>query len=209
MKKSEQTNSDKSVSEQKIWNNLRNGDVEALGELYDLFVDCLFSIGIQVVNDRSVVQDQLHELFLDLYKYHEKLSAVENVPGYLITSFKRKLYKQNNFKVTYLKQNWEENLEEVSPDLKITRSQEEILIQEENTKERSNFLKGQLSNLTEHQRHILKMKFTEEKSYEEIAVIMSLSVASARTLLYRTVKTLRKAALSIFFYFFSISVSIQ
>tara|TARA_R110000868_G_scaffold250413_2_gene506965 strand:+ start:6367 stop:6966 length:600 start_codon:yes stop_codon:yes gene_type:complete len=199
MKKSEQTNSDKSVSEQKIWNNLRNGDVEALGELYDLFVDCLFSIGIQVVNDRSVVQDQLHELFLDLYKYHEKLSAVENVPGYLITSFKRKLYKQNNFKVTYLKQNWEENLEEVSPDLKITRSQEEILIQEENTKERSNFLKGQLSNLTEHQRHILKMKFTEEKSYEEIAVIMSLSVASARTLLYRTVKTLRKAALSIFF----------
>jgi len=199
MKKSEQTNSDKSVSEQKIWNNLRNGDVEALGELYDLFVDCLFSIGIQVVNDRSVVQDQLHELFLDLYKYHEKLSAVENVPGYLITSFKRKLYKQNNFKVTYLKQNWEENLEEVSPDLKITRSQEEILIQEENTKERSNFLKGQLSNLTEHQRHILKMKFTEEKSYEEIADIMSLSVASARTLLYRTVKTLRKAALSIFF----------
>ena len=199
MTKSEPPNSDKSVSEQKIWNNLRNGDVEALGELYDLFVDCLFSIGIQVVNDRSVVQDQLHELFLDLYKYHEKLSAVENVPGYLITSFKRKLYKQNNFKVTYLKQNWEENLEEVSPDLKITRSQEEILIQEENTKERSNFLKGQLSNLTEHQRHILKMKFTEEKSYEEIAVIMSLSVASARTLLYRTVKTLRKAALSIFF----------
>ena len=162
-------------------------------------MDCLFSIGIQVVNDRSVVQDQLHELFLDLYKYHEKLSAVENVPGYLITSFKRKLYKQNNFKVTYLKQNWEENLEEVSPDLKITRSQEEILIQEENTKERSNFLKGQLSNLTEHQRHILKMKFTEEKTYEEIADIMSLSVASARTLLYRTVKTLRKAALSIFF----------
>ena len=198
MKKSEQTNSDKSVSEQKIWNNLRNGDVEALGELYDLFVDCLFSIGIQVVNDRSVVQDQLHELFLDLYKYHEKLSAVENVPGYLITSFKRKLYKQNNFKVTYLKQNWEENLEEVSPDLKITRSQEEILIQKENTKERSNFLKGQLSNLTEHQRHILKMKFTEEKTYEEIADIMSLSVASARTLLYRTVKTLRKSALSIF-----------
>lgn len=199
MKKSEQTNSDKSVSEQKIWNNLRNGDVEALGELYDLFVDCLFSIGIQVVNDRSVVQDQIHELFLDLYKYHEKLSVVENVPGYLITSFKRKLYKQNNFKVTYLKQNWEENLEEVSPELKITRSQEEILIQKENTKERSNFLKGQLSNLTEHQRHILKMKFTEEKSYEEIADIMSLSVASARTLLYRTVKTLRKTALSIFF----------
>lgn len=199
MKKSEQANSDKSVSEQKIWNNLRNGDVEALGELYDLFVDCLFSIGIQVVNDRSVVQDQIHELFLDLYKYHEKLSVVENVPGYLITSFKRKLYKQNNFKVTYLKQNWEENLEEVSPELKITRSQEEILIQKENTKERSNFLKGQLSNLTEHQRHILKMKFTEEKSYEEIADIMSLSVASARTLLYRTVKTLRKTALSIFF----------
>lgn len=199
MKKSEQTNSDKSVSEQKIWNNLRNGDVEALGELYDLFVDCLFSIGIQVVNDRSVVQDQLHELFLDLYKYHEKLSVVENVPGYLITSFKRKLYKQNNFKVTYLKQNWEENLEEVSPDLKITRSQEEILIQEENIKDRSIFLKRQLSNLTEHQRHILKMKFTEEKSYEEIADIMSLSVASARTLLYRTVKTLRKTALSIFF----------
>jgi len=198
MQKSEQINSDKSVSEQEIWNNLKNGDVAALGELYDLFVDRLFSIGIHVVKDRSIVQDQLHELFLDLYKYHEKLSAVENVQAYLITSFKRKLYKQNNFKVTYLKQNWEENLREVSNELKIIKSQEEIIIQEENTKERSNFLKRQLSNLTEHQRHILKMKFTEEKSYEEIADIMSLSVASARTLLYRTVKTLRKSALSIF-----------
>ena len=198
MQKSEQINSDKSVSEQEIWNNLKNGDVAALGELYDLFVDRLFSIGIHVVKDRSIVQDQLHELFLDLYKYHEKLSAVENVQAYLITSFKRKLYKQNNFKVTYLKQNWEENLREVSNELKIIKSQEEIIIQEENTKDRSNFLKRQLSNLTEHQRHILKMKFTEEKSYEEIADIMSLSVASARTLLYRTVKTLRKSALSIF-----------
>ena len=198
MQKSEQINSDKSVSEQEIWNNLKNGDVAALGELYDLFVDRLFSIGIHVVKDRNIVQDQLHELFLDLYKYHEKLSAVENVQAYLITSFKRKLYKQNNFKVTYLKQNWEENLREVSNELKIIKSQEEIIIQEENTKDRSNFLKRQLSNLTEHQRHILKMKFTEEKSYEEIADIMSLSVASARTLLYRTVKTLRKSALSIF-----------
>lgn len=198
MQKSEQINSDKSVSEQEIWNNLKNGDVAALGELYDLFVDRLFSIGIHVVKDRNIVQDQLHELFLDLYKYHEKLSEVENVQAYLITSFKRKLYKQNNFKVTYLKQNWEENLREVSNELKIIKSQEEIIIQEENTKDRSNFLKRQLSNLTEHQRHILKMKFTEEKSYEEIADIMSLSVASARTLLYRTVKTLRKSALSIF-----------
>lgn len=198
MQKSEQINSDKSVSEQEIWNNLKNGDVAALGELYDLFVDRLFSIGIHVIKDRSIVQDQLHELFLDLYKYHEKLSEVENVQAYLITSFKRKLYKQNNFKVTYLKQNWEENLREVSNELKIIKSQEEIIIQEENTKDRSNFLKRQLSNLTEHQRHILKMKFTEEKSYEEIADIMSLSVASARTLLYRTVKTLRKSALSIF-----------
>ena len=192
-------NSEVDVSERKVWKGLRQGDLNSLGMLYDLYVDQLFSVGMKMIKDRHLVQDQIHELFLDLYKYHGKLSEVQNVGGYLVTSFKRKIYKQNNFEITHLNPNWEQNLKNVSYELKVTKSHEEELISNEEANERSGFLRRTLENLTDHQRSILRMRFTEDRSYEEIADSLSLSVASTRTLLYRTLKSIRKTAFSLFF----------
>lgn len=192
-------NSEVNVSENKVWKGLRQGDLNSLGMLYDLYVDQLFSVGMKMIKDRHLVQDQIHELFLDLYKYHEKLGEVQNVGGYLVTSFKRKIFKQNNFKITHLNPNWEQNLKSVSKELKVTKSHEEELISNEEANERSGFLRRTLANLTEHQRSILRMRFTEDRSYEEIADSLRLSVASTRTLLYRTLKSIRKTAFSLFF----------
>ncbi|TLP74145.1 RNA polymerase sigma factor [Maribacter sp. ACAM166] len=187
-----------SDSEKEIWLELRRGDPEALGNLYDLYVDQLFAIGMKTIGSRDLVQDHIHDLFLDLYKYHEHLAEVRSIAGYLITSFKRKLYKQNKFQITHLRPNWDDNNNNIPIDLKVVNSHEEQLIQQEHKDERSSFLKRALTNLTEHQQNILILRFTEEKSYDEIADIMSVSVSSARTLIYRAVKTIRNSTLSIF-----------
>ena len=54
-------------------------------------------------------------------------------------------------------------------------------------------------NLTDHQRKILRLRFAQEKTYQQIAGDLGLSVASARTLVYRTLKTIRDTALTLFF----------
>jgi len=151
-----------------------------------------------VVNDRDLVQDELHDLFLDLHKYCHNLGEVENVAGYLCTCLKRKLYKKNNFQTIYLEPNWEGKLKHIPKELKLTQSHEDKIIDQDFELEQSNLLNRYLANLTEHQMRLLKMRFSEEKTYDEIADELSISVESTRTLLYRTLRTLRKSMISIF-----------
>ena len=199
MEKAEQIDQNENLAEQDAWKGLQQGDMNALGELYDLFVDRLFYVGLKIVRDRELVQDQIHDLFLDFYKSHKNLSNVNNVHGYLVTCFKRRLYKQNNFKIKHVNLKWENKSNELVNGLNVVSSHEDSIISSELANERKIKLAQKLRNLTEHQRSILDMRFTQNKSYEEIAKFLNLSVSSSRTLLYRTIKALRKSALSIFF----------
>ena len=74
-KKLEEKNERKLVvvknSELTIWGNLKKGDQTALGELYNLYIDILYSFGIQHSQDRGYVMDCIHDLFVDLYKYRK------------------------------------------------------------------------------------------------------------------------------------------
>ena len=53
-------------------------------------------------------------------------------------------------------------------------------------------LKKAWKNLTRHQIRALQLKFTENKSYTEIADELNVSLSSARTLIYRSIKEIRK-----------------
>ena len=199
MVKIEQINHYESLADQEAWKGLQQGDLNALGELYDLYVDKLFYIGIKIISDRNIVQDQIHDLFLDFYKSHENLSDVTNVQGYVITCFKRRLYKHNNLKVKHLNVFWDSKANKIANDLKLVSSHEENIINSELQIERNYKLELKLSKLTDHQKSVLEMRFKENRSYEEIAKLLNLSVSSARTLLYRAIKTLRNTPLSLLF----------
>ena len=69
---------------------------------------------------------------------------------------------------------------------------EEGIIANEWEVERSQKLKLALKALSKRQRKGLKLRFTENNSYEEIAERMNVSVPSSRTIIYRAIKTLRK-----------------
>ncbi|KAA2219885.1 MULTISPECIES: RNA polymerase sigma factor [Maribacter] len=199
MEKAEKIENIENLAEKEAWRDLRKGDINALGELYDLFVDKLFYIGMNIIRDREIVKDQIHDLFLDFYKTHKNLSDVNNIQGYIITCYKRRLYKENTLKVKHVNINWESKSNVFPNDLKLVSSHEDEIISSEIVNERNNKLAKKLSNLTEHQKNILEMRFTQNLSYEEIATCFNLSVSSARTLLYRTIKTLRNSAFTILF----------
>ena len=134
--------------------------------------------------------DAIHDLFVDLYKYRAKLSDTDNVEYYLKVSLKRKLFKPERVKETPLQS--ETAFSEVYSQKNYTESHEETIILSETLKERSVLLLKALENLTKTQRKGLKLRFNENCSYEEIANILGISVASARTTIYRAVKSLRQ-----------------
>ena len=169
-----------------LWNKLKSGDLEAFDKIYDIYIDDLYLIGIQYTQDKDYVQDCIHDMFLDLYKYRKKLSDVTNVKYYLITCLKRKINKKYKSQIKLFSET-----DKKKPVLSVFESIEDVIIEQEQSIETSSKLNKALTTLTKRQRKGVLMKFNEERSYEEISDIMGISIESVRTLIYRAMKKMR------------------
>lgn len=189
--------SDKLNSEEEqaklIWKRLKKGDIDALGELYDLYADELFAYGMEKVYNKTHVMDGIHDLFVDLYKYRSNLTVPANVKYYLLKSLRRKVYRKQTPKQNIsIEDSFFEN-KMFSPAL----SYEEKVIEVERSMEEKDKLKTALTFLTTRQQKVLQLRYTENRTYTEIAEAMNISIATSRTLVYRALSVLRKHCLSL------------
>ncbi|MCJ7759489.1 MAG: sigma-70 family RNA polymerase sigma factor [Gillisia sp.] len=167
-----------------LWTKLKDGNIEALGELYNIFIDDLFFYGMQFSNDKSCVMDGIHDVFLNLYKYRKTIANTDNVKYYLLRSLKNQILKQPKDKVSYLNESTDHS--------GFSSSIEAQIIVNEFSNERACKLSNAIKLLSKGQRYGLFLRFTEGHTYEEMADIMNISVQTARTIVYRAVKVLRK-----------------
>ena len=173
--------------ESNLWKQFTEGDDYAFYSLYDLYADRLYRYGTHFSKDKEFVRDCLHDLFLDLYKYRKKLSATDNVQFYLFRSLRRIIHKEQT-KVISIEYDEMINTAKDSP----VFSHEDFMIAEETETEDRMALNDAMKTLTDRQREGLSLKFEHDHSYIEIAEIMGISVESARTIIYRALKELRK-----------------
>lgn len=177
--------------QQKLLERLYRGDMEALGCLYDMHVDHLMEFGLHYVTEVSWVEDQVHDLFLDLFRARHKALQIQNLKAYLSTSLKRRLFKRNKSKELLIEEDSFKRLLHNDSN-HIETSSENKWIDEEQLEYLKLALKTAMDSLTNHQQNALHLRFVENKSYGEIAERMEVSKASARTLLYRSLKILRE-----------------
>ncbi len=172
-----------------LWEKLKAGNVDSLGKIYDNYIDILFSYGIQFSNNKEHVMDCIHDLFLDLYKYRKNLTSTDNVKYYLLSSLKRKIYKNNaaHLLKTPLNNRFQQK--------NYTESNETVLISEEIEQEKKYKLAKAIHFLTKKQKKAILLRFNEEKTYQEISEIMNVSIQTSRTIVYRGIKVLRKQLL--------------
>lgn len=175
-------------TDKKIWDDFRTGESYALSHIYYQHVQKLFRYGKKFSNDDELIKDTIQELFFDLIRTREKLGTTDNISFYLFASFRRKLARKNQ-KDKQLVNPADEKLLEAE----IVYSAEQEMIDKENLSEREKMLQVGLNELTPKQREILYYKYTCDFSYEQICEIMSLKYDSARKLVFRSLKSLRKA----------------
>ncbi len=171
--------------EQQQWKKLVKGDIDALSELYQKYSDDLYDFGTKLTADSDCIMDSIHDLFLDLYKYRKKLTTPESIKYYLIRSLQRKILKRLKAarKIKNPEEEFYESLEE-SIEERIIRSENEVTIRYG--------LQNAVAMLNHNQTELLTMRFTNNKSYEEIAEYRGVTIETVRTSLYRTVKKLRQ-----------------
>ena len=181
------------------WAKLKSGNLDALGALYDLYIDELFSYGMQYSADKTQVMDNIHDVFLSLYKYRKNLANTDQVKYYLFRSLKNQI-------ISVSKGEFATRTFVLNEDINnYTNSIEDEIIETEFNNERTYKLSKAINLLSKKQQKVLFLRYTEERDYEEVAQIMNVSVQTSRTLIYRAIKALRNSMITIIFsllYFF-------
>ncbi|WP_433811978.1 RNA polymerase sigma factor [Flavobacterium johnsoniae] len=168
-----------------LWSQIKKGDVHAYHELYDRYINVLFTFGMQYTNDETLVQDAIHDIFVDLHRYRNTIASDVVVKSYLFKSLRNDIFKKLKSQTKIV------HLDIVSEGSYKTDSAEDELIFSETTLNKNASLALALSSLTPKQRNALHLRFSEDLSYEEISSTLEISLESCRTLIYRSLKELR------------------
>ncbi|MGE4587683.1 MAG: RNA polymerase sigma factor [Mangrovibacterium sp.] len=170
------------------WARFLGGDTEALASIYFDFFDLLLNFGLKYSPDRFLVEDCIQNLFTDILKNRKKQKPLVNLKFYLLKALRNQIAtaRRNSRKEFPSGKNRE-------TEFSITYSFERSLIARETKEMRRRFLNLVREQLTNRQQEALYLKFTCGFDYSQISELMSISVESARTLIYRTLKSIRES----------------
>ncbi|NSL90371.1 sigma-70 family RNA polymerase sigma factor [Chitinophaga sp. Mgbs1] len=169
------------------WEQVRHGDKQALFALYNNTYPHLLRFGLKLCGNDELVKDCITQLFLQLWGRWQQLKPVTNIQAYLFTALKRHLIDQLAYQArTHTAvSNWSENEEN-------ELSYEEIIIRVQQDEEVRARLHRAMQSLTPRQTELIRLKFFEGLTYEQIADRTSQTVKTAYNTIYDAVKTLRR-----------------
>jgi RNA polymerase sigma factor (sigma-70 family) len=174
------------LNDTNCWTRLKMGDPEALGYLYDKYADRLFLTAMRITVEREVAKDALQDVFIECWNYRASLADITSPEAYLSRVLRNILVRKLKTRPLIGQLYVAEHLP-CSED-----NREDVLIALENDKQKTHRLKNALSNLTSRQILILKLRFYEGLSYEQIADRLSMNYQSVNNLAFRTIMRLRQ-----------------
>lgn len=173
------------MTDKQLWKSIKNGNRAALADLYKSYVKVLFNYGLKICHNNQTVEDSIHDLFVDLWRFRENLSTAQSVKFYLYASLRRKIFKQdsNDHLIINLEFN---DMHDSFP------SQEAQIIDSEINVAAIKKLQSLLNNLPSRQYEAITLRFFDDMTYEEIGLIMHINPQSVRNHVERGLDQLKR-----------------
>lgn len=162
-----------------------DGNEDLLAFMYRMYVDKLYAYGLSFHSDVSLVEDAIHDVFIDVYTNQKRLAHISNLEQYVKTAFRHRLLFLLQGNKRYM-----QSLNEIS-DLLTEKNSQELWIESEEEKDKKRLVKNLLSDLTQHQREAVHLRFIEGLSYDEISEIMEIKYDSVKMLIKRSIYSIR------------------
>jgi RNA polymerase sigma factor (sigma-70 family) len=173
-----------------IWESFISHDNrEALSSIYFDHYDLLFNFGLKHTLDTQIIEDSIQNTFGYLLKVRKQLGLVNNVPGYLFMSFRRQLFLDLKKQKKSL---FAEKLSENQFDYFSNPEQE--LSDLENENELRRVVKDCISKLSAKQQEMIYLRYECDLSYEDISLMLDITVESCHKSIYRSIKAIRTEA---------------
>lgn len=175
--------------DREYWEEFIKGNKDAFSSIYRKSMDDLYSYGLSKTTDTDLVEDTIQDVFIILFKKRHLLDPKKNLRAYLFRSFRNMLIerlrersRKNDFVYKYSATDAEVAFENI----------EDTIIQTEESEKYFKLIEKCMESLSDRQREAIFLKYTNDFSYEEIAKILNIDVASSRTLVYRSIKKIRE-----------------
>jgi RNA polymerase sigma-70 factor (ECF subfamily) len=175
------------ASDSDYWIRILEGDENAFLLVYKKHYNELFRYGFILSKDKELTKDCIQEVFMELWNNSATITrSVHDIRAYLFTWLRRKINKAISLSIRQrtneISAGQHENAEP---------PYEELLIAFQNSECEKERLRQGLKHLTKKQLQIIKMKFFENLSYEEIACKTSLTPRTVYNIVYEGLHRLR------------------
>jgi RNA polymerase sigma factor (sigma-70 family) len=172
-------------SDLQLWNKFRQGDRDAFRQIYQLFAGDLLNYGYKVSGNIQLIEDNVHDLFVEIWQRRANLSETDSIRFYLFRALRNKItasLRQSHLLDAV------ESIETNPDDFLI----EQHLIDEEQRDSLLRQLRISYGFLSPRQQQALHMRFFLHLSNEEIAELMGINYQSACKFIYSGLKALRE-----------------
>ncbi|MDJ1466632.1 sigma-70 family RNA polymerase sigma factor [Cytophagaceae bacterium DM2B3-1] len=169
--------------EYKLWNDFKDGDMEAYAILYRQNFFSMYQYGRKICDNPDLVKDTIQDVFIKIWNNRENLSQTTSIRYYLLTALKRKLLdtlKSAQMR-TEVKGDWSESELQLAADG-----------EDENATEQRDKVLNAINRLSDHQQRLLQLKFYKNLSNQEIADELGITIQSVYNSVFKTLKNLRQ-----------------
>lgn len=167
------------------WNALRKGDRQAMLALYREHYVGLMNFGIRLTGNRDLSSDCFTQVLLRLWDNRAALPEVGNIRSYLLTCMKHELLKELQSEKNAAGRLVQQQSEHVEP------SYEEHLVAIQTDDELRCRLAKVLEQLTEREKELLRLRYFEDRSYDEIAEQCGITKRTAYNIVFAALRTLK------------------
>lgn len=171
-----------------LWLKIKNGDEEALADLFRLYYNRLFNYGIKIVKNDEFIKDCIQELFLTIWDRKKYINEAFSVSSYLISSLRRTIFR----KIRKQKTHYERNKKYFDHHFQETLNIEELIIHFETRSKNKEQLACALDQLGGRQKEAIYLKFYDGLSNNEIADVMGINKQSVYNHVSGAIRMLQK-----------------
>ncbi len=168
-------NNDEDNSADELWGLFLEGDMKAFHSIYSSHYQLLYNFGLKFLQPAKI-EDCIHDTFLNILNYKEKIKSVKNVKAYLFKSFRNqaiKMLKGNKLEFNLI--------EGTTPQEEENRDKEKMIVQ----------LKELILKLSPREREIIYLKYFQGFNNKEIAEMLEIKYQTVRNILADAIKKMR------------------
>ena len=155
--------------------NLADGDISALGDLYDRLSKQMLNYANTIVRNNATAEDIVHDVFLLIHSNSKRILKAKNPEGYIMTMVRNRAYNLLKSK------KMSETGMNLIPDIVDESSSEETLITAD-----------ALDTLPKNQREALYLHLNCGYTHNEVALIQGIPLVTAKWRYAKALSRLRE-----------------